>query len=427
MSFRAAFALALSVLKWQAGAAMAAEHEDLLRRFRPQLVYDSLEAYFADDPRQMVVNPGNELRRGDQVLARVDDGSLTLETLTPDDGQKDDVLSIKGKDYARQYAALRQAHADLNNVMVARAKVDRHGRLWLQYWLWYFYNDYRLTADVGLHEGDWEMVQLRLGDDGTPDYAVYNQHKKAQRRPWDRVEKDPDNPDTALVYVARGSHASYFEPGVHPTEVWADVCDGGRTGPPARLLLVDDATPWVRWPGHWGDTKPRNKTESDSPTGPGRKKEWADPAHASETAYEEERTKRPLPGADFGVGRRDGRLLITYNLIRLTGTPTSVAVSVNSADEPGVPPKTFAFAVPTGAKRGSIATDISVDPTKTYDVRLSMDIRTGQGEVLPSVVVRRTLDPGDHAPKRPFTTTLGTLLVPATEWLKRLFRRRPRP
>lgn len=401
---------------------MAAEHDDLLQRFRPQLVYDSLEAYFADDPRQMVVNPGNELRRGAEVLARVDDGSLTSETLDAG-GQKDDCLSVKGKDYARQYAALREKHPDLNNVMVARAKADRHGRTWLQYWLWYFYNDYRLTAGVGLHEGDWEMVQFRLGDDLTPDYAVYNQHKKAQRRPWDRVEKDPHNSDTALVYVARGSHASYFEPGVHPTEVWADVCDGGRPGPAARLLIVDDATAWVRWPGHWGDTTPRNAAQSDSPTGPGRKKEWGDPARAFDEAYEEERTKRPLAGPDFGVGRRDGKLLISYNLIPLTGTPASIAVNVNSAEEPGVPPKTFAFDLPTGAKRGSIATDVPVDPKKTYDVRLSMDIRQGD-QTLPSITVRRTLDPGDHAPKRPFTTTLGTLFVPVTEWLKRLFRKR---
>lgn len=399
---------------------MAREHEELLRKYRPQLMYDSLEAYFADDPAQMVVNPGNELRRADgTVLARAAEG-LSLDTLTPD-GATDDVLAIRGKDYARQYAALRQARSDLNNVMVARAKVDGDGRLWLQYWLWYFYNDYRLTANVGLHEGDWEMVQLRMCDDGTPDYAVYNQHKKAQRRPWDQVEKDPHNADTAIVYVARGSHASYFEAGVHPTEVWADVCDGGRPGPPARLLFVDDATPWVRWPGHWGDTSPRNKAESDSPTGPGRKKEWAEPARALEDAYEAE-VKRPLAGPDFGVGREDGRLLLTYNLIRLDGVVQSVVVNVNSAQEPGVPPKTFAFDV-AGKRRGKIVTEIPVAREKTYDVRLSMDVRTRDGQVLPTLTVRRTLDPGDHAPKRPFTTTLGTLLVPVGEWLKRIFRR----
>lgn len=397
---------------------MAAEHDDLLRRFQPRLVYDSLEAYFADHPEQMVVNPGNELRREGQVVARAGEG-LSLERLRPE-GQGE-VLAIVGKDYAKQYAALRQQHPGLNNVMVARAKPDRHGRLWLQYWLWYFYNDYRLTANYGLHEGDWEMVQLRIGEDGVPDYAVYNQHKKAQRRPWDRVEKDPHNADAPLVYVARGSHASYFEPGVHPTEIWADVCDGGRPGPATKLLLVDDATPWARWPGRWGDTKAKSKIQSDSPTGPGRKDEWKDPAWAFDRAYEEDRSTNALAGPDFGVGRRAGRLLITYNLIRLTGTPVAVAVNVNSAGEPGVPPKTFSF--PVTARRGSLVTDVPVDTTKTYDVRLTMDICTPAGVTLPSVTVRRTLDPGDHVPKRPFTTTLATLLVPFVERLKRVLRR----
>jgi hypothetical protein len=400
---------------------MAAEHDDLLQKYRPQLVYDSLEAYFSDDPAQMVVSPGNVLRRGDQILARVDDGSLTLDTLTPA-GQEDDCLAIIGKNYPVQYAALRQAHPDLNNVMVARAKSDRHGKLWLQYWLWYFYNDYRLTANVGLHEGDWEMVQFRLGDDGVPDYAVYNQHRKAQRRPWDRVEKDKDNPDAALVYVARGSHASYFEPGVHPTEVWADVCDGGRRGAPARLENVGDATPWARWPGHWGDTKPRNATESDSPTGPGRKKEWADPARAFDEAYEEDNAKGALGGVVFDVGRRDGRLVVSYTVVRLDGVPQTIGVSVDSAAEPGVPPKTFAVKLDAAKKRATVLTNVPVATDKTYDIRLSMDLRRGD-EVLPSITVRRTLDPGDHAPQRKVTTALATLFVPATEWLKRLLRR----
>jgi hypothetical protein len=406
---------------------MAGEHEDLLRKHQPQLMYDSLEAYFADDPAQMVVNPGNLLRRGDQVLARADDGSLTLAALTPD-GQKDDCLSIQGKDYARQYAALREAHPDLNDVMVARAQEDRHGRLWLQYWLWYFYNDYRLTANVGLHEGDWEMVQFRLGRNDEPDYAVYNQHKRAQRRPWDRVEKDPHNPNRARVYVARGSHASYFEPGIHPTEVWADVCDGGRPAPVRpRLLIVDDATPWVRWPGRWGDTRPRNATQSDSPTGPGRKKEWADPAHAFDHAYEEEHatSKGALGGVVFDVGRSDGHLIVSYTVVRLDGTPVTLAVNVDCEAEPGVPPKTFAVHLDTTKKRATVLTDVPVEPAKTYNIALSMDIRKGD-QTLPSVTVHRILDPGDHAPQRKFTTSLGALLVPLTEWLKRL-RRRARP
>jgi hypothetical protein len=403
-------------------AAIDPEHERLLRRFRPQLVYDSLEAYFADHPAQMVVNPGNDLRAADgTVRARVADGTLTLETLGPG-GATGDCLAIHGKDYAQQYAALRETHPELNNHMVARARTDGHGRLWLQYWLWYFYNDYRLTAGVGLHEGDWEMVQLRL-DGEEPDYAVFAQHKRAQRRPWDRVHKDPGNPDAALVFVARGSHASYFRPGVFPTEVWADVCDGGRRSPPSTLLLLpsdDEPTDWSGWPGRWGDTRPRNPAESDSPDGPCRKKQWKHPDQLYLDADEELDAKDALGGPDFHVGRRAGRLIVAYNLLRLTGEAVAVAVNVNSRDEPGVPPKTSSFAV--SQRVGEHVTDVEVHPDRTYDVRLSMDIKMG-GEVLPSVVVRRTLDPGDHGPERPFSTKVAVVLVTIGEWLKRVLRR----
>jgi hypothetical protein len=408
---------------------MAAEHDDLLQKYRPQLMYDSLEAYFADDPKQMVVNPGNVLRRGDQVLARVDDGSLTLDTLTSA-GQKDDCLSIAGKDYAAQYAGLRQAHPELNNVMVARAKPDRDGRLWLQYWLWYFYNDYRLTADVGLHEGDWEMVQFRLGGDGTPDYAIYNQHSKAQRRSWDQVETVDGRP---LVYVARGSHASYFEAGLHRTEVWADVCDGKRPAPELRLLILtggDDPKDWSGWPGRWGDTRPpRPGLEkvgfASSPDGPCRKKQWKDPARLLDDAYTEDaRAKSALVGAGFDVGRQDGRLSIAYTLLRPGAVADLIAVNVNSSDEPGVPPKTFTVRLDADVKRATVLTDVPVAVDRAYDVRLSMEIRTRTGETLPSITVTRRLDPGNHAPQRKISAALATLLVPATEWVKRLFRRR---
>ncbi|HEX5925686.1 MAG TPA: hypothetical protein VFY45_17770 [Baekduia sp.] len=414
-----------------------ADHQRLLRRFRPALLYDSQEAYFADHPAQMVVNPGNILRRKDGKGARTDDGTLTLATLAPTyvDGEKaskHDVLAIAGKDYRKQYAALRESHPELRNHIVARARRDSEQRLWLQYWLWYFYNDYRLAADYGLHEGDWELVQLRLGDDedpdaAQPDYAVYAQHAKAQRRPWDQVHKDPDNADAAQVYVARGSHASYFHAGVFPTEVWADVCDAGRPSPPSTLLIIGDhPQDWAGWPGRWGDTTANTtgldkSLTSNSPDGPCRKPHFQDPMKLFDDASEFVDTKDPLPGPDFQVGRRDGRLLVTYNVTRVTGVATAVIINVNSSQEHGTPPKTYTY--PITATGGRIVTPIPVDAARTYDVWLSVDVRTADGTVLPSVTVSRCLDPGDHEPQRIPTTKLGVVLVPAIERLKKLLGR----
>jgi hypothetical protein len=162
------------------------EHDDLLRRYLPRLRYDSNEQYFADSPAQWTENPGNELRRtGGELLARAPELTLALLGATSySDGrkvEKGDFIGDPKRDYRRQYVALRVARPELKNRVYGRA-VEADGRLSLQYWLWYFYNDYSLALGAGLHEGDWEMVQFRMHDD-EPDLAVYAQHTHAEKRP----------------------------------------------------------------------------------------------------------------------------------------------------------------------------------------------------------------------------------------------------
>ncbi|MFL5904085.1 MAG: Vps62-related protein, partial [Solirubrobacteraceae bacterium] len=78
---------------------------------------------------------------------------------------------------------------------------------WLQYWLFYAQNAQdRGIVHTGRHAGDWEMVQLRLAH-GAPVEAVYAQHSGAERCGWDDVRHEGGHP---VVYVANGSHASYF-------------------------------------------------------------------------------------------------------------------------------------------------------------------------------------------------------------------------
>lgn len=74
---------------------------------------------------------------------------------------------------------------------------------WLQYWLpWSGDRD---------HEGtDWEVVMVRLGDDGVPVEAAYAQHRTARRRPWRRVRKEGDQP---LVFAGRNKHSSRYRSG----------------------------------------------------------------------------------------------------------------------------------------------------------------------------------------------------------------------
>ena len=256
--------------------------------------------------------------------------------------EKGDYIGDPKRDYRRQYVKLRIARPELKNRVYGRA-VEADGRLWLQYWLWYFYNDYSLALGAGLHEGDWEMVQLRMHDD-EPDLAVYAQHTHAEKRPWHEVKTHEGHP---LVYVARGSHASYFEAGFHTTEAWYDLADGKRESPELTLeILEGDAPGWARWPGRWGDTA----------AAAARRRAPAEPDRAGR----EEAVDRPgailldtarTPRAPRGRPRRR----TSRSRARATGCgststssatpqpPRSLVVTVNSRDEDGVPPRTYTF------------------------------------------------------------------------------------
>ena len=212
------------------------EHDELLARFAPALRYDANEQFFADSAAQYTHLPGVELRRapragkpGALLASAVPAGQearLALAFLGPRtyaNGakvEKTDVIGVRGRDYRAQYVALRMSRPDLNNRVYGRAVKTGDGRLWLQYWLFYFYNDYQLALGFGTHEGDWECVQLRMGIDGdAPDVAVYAQHRHGEKRSWEDVEKLAGS-DRPVVYVARGSHAAYFdynETGYHPS------------------------------------------------------------------------------------------------------------------------------------------------------------------------------------------------------------------
>jgi len=76
------------------------------------------------------------------------------------------------------------------------------------------------------------------------------QHSQADARPWSKVERDPGSKARPVVYSARGSHASYFEPGLHWATVWFDHADGkGFSREMALETLRDGQPPWIQWPG----------------------------------------------------------------------------------------------------------------------------------------------------------------------------------
>src|SRR6266480_3684853 len=239
-----------------------------LENFKPFLRYDSNESYFADRACEMTDAPGNLLRSASgETIARAGPGErdLSLRFLvgacehypTGAIASEGDRLSIQGRDYLDQYRRIRP-EGDYADVVYGRA-VENEDSRWLQYWFWYFYDDVRaLDVGLGLHEGDWEGIELRL-DGEVPNLAVYAQHNYAEARHWDDVEKVGQRP---VVYVALGSHASYFDDGMpithwQRTKYFIDRSDGKVTPKSdVRLEILPGPAPgWARWPGHWGDTE----------------------------------------------------------------------------------------------------------------------------------------------------------------------------
>jgi hypothetical protein len=364
-------------------SAESGESGALLRRFQPCLRYDSLEAYFADDAAEWTLAPGHRLRRrhGD-ALAGADLALDRLDTRYADGTEADpaDVIEATDSRYGAAYAALRTDHQELRNVIYGRAVRGAHD-LWLQYWFFYFLNDYQLAWGIDVHEGDWEMIQLRLEGDGDAARAVeaaYAQHTFCEVRAWEDVwrldrekreageEPAPGDEDRPLVFVGRGSHASFFQPGYHPTDFY-DITDGRqRAKTDTRLVDVTEAPGWLRWPGHWGG----ERTGYKGPSAPRRHAQWGRPDALLATAREV--PLEPEPGAPrLAVRRRRGHLAVDVDATTCPDPLDRLIVTVNCVDDAKAPPRVFRFGVAEAAAV-SLETRIDLDPKRRYDVRVAV-------------------------------------------------------
>lgn len=383
---------------------------ELLHRHRPVLKYDSNETYFADAAEEWTDHHGNRLKRGGEILAVSggQDGKpgLSLGVLGGDyaDGilvgqdpnarkaVKSDLIDCPDDDYVADAGEMHEDPAYRNKMYGRAVREPRPGgALWLQYWFFYFYNDFNLIGPLikaGLHEGDWEMIQLRLGEDDVPDLAAYAQHTEADVRPWAKVER-AEGGDRPVVYVARGSHASYFTAGAHPLGTFGidwlvhgvDQANGERETPELELLEIKPAEKewsWISWPGHWGGTTggPVPELDDSSPTGPIEHAQWHDPAALLPKAEAKQQrlagtTPPPHPTLDSIVVHRTAHgFAIDYRATPADGEQfLGLAVTVNSEDEAGIPPK--AHRIEASDPTGTVALPLSLDPAKHYDVTVS--------------------------------------------------------
>jgi hypothetical protein len=158
-----------------------------------------------------------------------------------------------------------------------RAVPGLAGATILQYWFYYYYNGgWVINGSLGgEHEGDWEGMQLYIDPNGNPVDATYYQHGGGERCDWNFVSHNGLHP---RVFVANGSHASYFTSGDHPA---GTATDHAEAGVPPLIPNVEDITAyeagvgWLYWRGRWGGTISSGLPgEQNSPTGPSQQAQW---------------------------------------------------------------------------------------------------------------------------------------------------------
>jgi hypothetical protein len=199
-----------------------------------------------------------------------------------------DYIDARGSTEA-QYSAdsLAQHTGGYEDVVYGRILHDpTDDRLWLQYWAFYYFNSFSVLG-VGVHEGDWEMVQVALSPSGVPQEATFAAHDYGFKLAWQDVDKGGVAQEQPIVYVAARSHASYPTSG--ETDIQGVVLlkdqhwgDGPWFTPP--LVEVDSGTAWTGWEGRWGASVSGSAV---SPVNPSQQAKWGSPSafHAGATEW----------------------------------------------------------------------------------------------------------------------------------------------
>lgn len=186
----------------------------------------------------------------------------------------------------------------------------RPGTLALQYWLYWYYNDWN-----NKHESDWEFVQILFEADSVeealsvdPISVGYAQHEGGERADWDddKLERDGTHP---VVYSSQRSHASYFTPAIFIGRSASEGFGCDNTDAPSTRLepevvmlpdRVDDpADPqaWINFEGRWGE---RHGGPNNGPTGPNTKPQWTAPMTWQDGLRD---SSYVVPGDDSGAAQ----------------------------------------------------------------------------------------------------------------------------
>jgi hypothetical protein len=298
ISLSIAFLLALGL----AGAARAQAEEDLTERYAPVVrLVEQEEECGPGEPYEPI--DIDAILDEDTVSLRGPWKSNDLVTIAPSGDElgrglyeynldfPGDALN-PGCDYERWARRVTEGTEPTVYAHVA-TEAAYPDRLALQYWFYYPFNDWN-----NLHEGDWEMIQL-VFPASTPEEALeteplevgYSQHEGGERAEWGDEKLDVVDGTHPVVYPAAGSHANFFDEGLHlgRSAEQGVGCDD-TTGPSVELRPVArsipsdpeagrQAFPWIAFQGRWGE---RQQAFYNGPTGPNLKTQWTEPITWSE-------------------------------------------------------------------------------------------------------------------------------------------------
>ncbi len=162
----------------------------------------------------------------------------------------------------------------------SRVAEGEDGATHLQYYFHYLYNDMKgitggnnnlekLGEFGGVHEGDWEFMQIRLNDDYQPEayMSSIHHHQASIRHPDDpNLEYIDGHKNHVITYAGEGGHPTYFSSGeTNPNPVAVDVRSKDTLYVPAEssfskgkeydLELVkegSDLDKWLNMDMDWG-------------------------------------------------------------------------------------------------------------------------------------------------------------------------------
>ncbi len=323
------------------------DYDAMLATYSPQLQYDSQELYFSDS---VGVITDSDLGDPNANYLRSADGGVISETGLCNpifcdldvsylrDGFYPDGTPVNEGDYLDEdddyhdTASLMHDNPAYGNRVYGRAVHDGDGARWLQYWMFYYYNDLSFVG-IGVHEGDWEIVQIKFSG-ATPTKVVLAQHVGAQSCPWTALYK-VSGTSIPKVFVGRGSHAAFPAPGTWTRAVLPDDQADGVIGIRPALEIIRSSSPdWVRWPGRYGASA-GGGLGSESPKGPRFQGKWAGDAietlagsnecpmdsggQAISARKRRAHARAPKPGPrprapKFTASRQGDRIVVRYRL-----------------------------------------------------------------------------------------------------------------